>query len=81
MGIIRISFRIFKNFTLDDGLGETDINLSYSGGYITHQFYRKEKINAIQIEIADNIRSNLKVANIFVDSFINGLFNCLNWMD
>lgn len=66
-----------RDFSLDDGLGETDLNLAYSGGYITHQFYRKEKINALQIEIADNIRKSLDLSNIFVDDFVKAMINCL----
>ena len=66
-----------KNFTLDDGLGVNDYNLAYSGGYITHQFYRKERINAIQIELANNIRHDLRLANIFVEDFTEAIIKSL----
>ena len=76
-GLNQLINEFSKHFTLDDGLGVNDINVACSGGYITHQFYRKEKINAVQIEIADNIRKSLKLANIFVEDFVNALIKCL----
>ena len=71
-----ISF-LSKDFTLDDGLGVNDNNLAYSGGYITHQFYRKDRINAIQIELANNIRHDLKLANIFIEDFTSAIIKSL----
>ncbi|MEJ2279046.1 MAG: N-formylglutamate amidohydrolase [Candidatus Lokiarchaeota archaeon] len=47
-------------FLLDDGMGVTNFNLGYSGGYITYQFLKSPKVNAIQIEIAKHIRINRK---------------------
>ena len=64
-------------YTIDDGLNLTDFNLSYSGGYITHKFYRKKKINAIQIEIAKYIRKDLELTKKFIDVFVTAILNCL----
>lgn len=66
-----------KHFSLDDGLGITNFNLAYSGGYITHQFYRKEKSNAFQLEVAKYIRENVKLTNIFIKTFVSVITNCL----
>jgi len=76
-GLSEFVNEFLKHFTVDDGLGVNDINLGYSGGYITHQFYRKARVNAIQIEIADTIRMNLKLTNIFIDDFMKAIINCL----
>ena len=76
-GLSQMVSELSKNFSLDDGLGVTEDNLAYSGGYITHQFYRKERINAIQIELANNIRNNLKLANRFVDDFTSAIKKCI----
>ncbi|MFX1340889.1 MAG: N-formylglutamate amidohydrolase [Promethearchaeota archaeon] len=66
-----------KHFTLDDGLGITDFNLAYSGGYITHQFYKKDNVNAFQLEVAKYIRENVKLTNIFINTFVSVIINCL----
>ncbi len=66
-----------KDFTLDDGLAISDFNLAYSGGYITHQFYRKAKSNAFQLEVAKYIRENVKLTKIFVKIFVNVIVKCL----
>ncbi|MFX1384674.1 MAG: N-formylglutamate amidohydrolase [Promethearchaeota archaeon] len=76
-GVKEFKTQFLNHFTIDDGLGVNDINIGYSGGYITHQFYRKENINAIQIEIADNIRKSIEISNLFVDDFIKAILNCL----
>jgi hypothetical protein len=66
-----------NHFSLDDGLGITDFNLAYSGGYITHQFYKKDKSNAFQLEVARHIREDTKLIKIFVKSFVSVIKNCL----
>ena len=66
-----------KHFTLDDGLAISDFNLAYSGGYITHRFYRKEKSNAFQLEVAKYIRENLMLTKKFVKIFVNVIVKCL----
>jgi len=76
-GLSQLVSYLSKDFTLDDGLGVNDNNLAYSGGYITHQFYRKERINAIQIELANNIRYDLNLANIFVEDFALAIIKSL----
>ncbi len=76
-GLSEFVNEFINHFTVDDGLGVNNINIGYSGGYITHQFYRKTKVNAIQIEVADNIRKNLELTNIFIDDFIKATINCL----
>ena len=66
-----------KHFTLDDGLGITNFNLAYSGGYITHQFYKKDHVNAFQLEVAKYIRDDVKLTRKFVDIFVSVIINCL----
>ena len=66
-----------KQFTLDDGLGITDFNLAYSGGYITHQFFKKENVNAFQLEIAKYIREDVGLTRVFIDNFVHVVVNCL----
>ena len=74
-GFSNLVEQLNKHFSLDDGLGVNNLNIAYSGGYITHQFYGKEKINAFQIEIADNIRNDLDSANIFIEDFVKALID------
>lgn len=76
-GLSQMVTELSKKFSLDDGLGATEDNIAYSGGYITHQFYRKERITAIQIELANNIRHDLNQANSFVDYFTSAIMKCL----
>lgn len=64
---------ISRHFTLDDGLGISNFNLSYSGGYITQRFYKYDKINAIQIEIAKYIRVNKKLTRKIADALISAI--------
>jgi N-formylglutamate amidohydrolase len=66
-----------KNFTLDDGLGMTDFNLGYSGGYITHQFYKRNLSNAFQIEVSKHIREMRLLTKNFIDGFVSAITNCL----
>ncbi|MFX1238227.1 MAG: hypothetical protein ACFE8P_10970 [Promethearchaeota archaeon] len=76
-GLEELKKELSQHFTLDDGLGINDLNLAYSGGYITHLFYRKEKINALQIEVSENIRHEITEADKFITDFVNGLLKCL----
>jgi len=76
-GLYQIVTEISKNFSFDDGLGVREDNLAYSGGYITHKFYRKERINAIQMELANTIRNDLKLANQFVDDFTKAIIKSI----
>ncbi|MFW9898213.1 MAG: N-formylglutamate amidohydrolase [Candidatus Thorarchaeota archaeon] len=66
-----------KNFTLDDGLGMSDFNLSYSGGYIIHQFYKRNLSNAFQIEVSKHIRETRLLTEIFIGGFVSAIKNCL----
>ena len=66
-----------KNFTLDDGLGMTDFNLGYSGGYIIHQFYKRNLSNAFQIEVSKHIREMRLLTKTFIDGFVSAITNCL----
>jgi len=66
-----------KHYTLDDGLGKNDFNLAYSGGYITHRFYRKNNINAFQLEVAKYIREDVELTKIFVNSCVSALLKSL----
>jgi len=72
-GLSQLVSSLSRDFSLDDGLGVNDDNLAYSGGYITHQFYRKPRINAIQLELANNIRHDLTLANRFVEDFVSAI--------
>ena len=76
-GCSQLTNEFCKYYTIDDGLNLTNFNLSYSGGYITHKFYRKKKINAIQIEVAKYIRKNLELTKKFIDVFVTAILNCL----
>ena len=75
-GCTQLKSELSKFYTIDDGLNLTNFNLSYSGGYITHKFYRKKRINAIQIEIAKYIRKNLELTKKFIDVFVTAILNC-----
>ncbi|TFG25493.1 MAG: hypothetical protein EU532_11660 [Promethearchaeota archaeon] len=66
-----------RHFTLDDGLGITNFNLAYSGGYITHQFYKKNKVNAFQLEVAKYIRENRELTKKFVEIFVENIIQSL----
>lgn len=66
-----------KDFKVDDGLGFSDYNLAYSGGYITYQFYKRENINAFQLEIAKTIRQNLSLTQKFIKNLTDGIENSL----
>ncbi len=68
-----------KHFTLDDGLELRNFNLGYSGGYITYQFYKKNRVNAIQIEIAKFIRLDLNLIKKFVNATINGMISSIDF--
>jgi N-formylglutamate amidohydrolase len=70
--------KLSKYFEIDDGMGETDFNLSYSGGYITYQFLRKSKVNAIQIEIAKHIRTNRCKIKLLIDAISESVLESLN---
>jgi hypothetical protein len=76
-GCTQLASELSKHYKIDDGLNLTDFNLSYSGGYITHKFYRKKKINAIQIEIAKYIRIDPELTKKFIDVFLTAILNCL----
>ncbi|MFX1259687.1 MAG: hypothetical protein ACFFAN_17680 [Promethearchaeota archaeon] len=76
-GFSDIINELSKHFTLDDGLGLSDFNLSFSGGYITHQFYKKSKVNAFQLEVAKYIRENINLTKKFIVALILGIMHCL----
>ena len=78
-GCAQLQDEISKNFTLDDGLGISNFNLSYSGGYITQRFYNHDKINAIQIEIAKYIRVNKNLTKKIVDALISAISSTLEY--
>ena len=72
-GCSQLQTEISKHFKIDDGLSLTDYNLSYSGGYITQQFFKKSCINAIQIEVAKFIRTDLQQTKILVKAITNAV--------
>jgi len=76
-GLNHLSREFSKYFTLDTGLGFTDFNLAYSGGYIIHHFYRRNKINATQLEVAKYIRLNNELSKRFINAFVSAIINCL----
>jgi len=69
----QIVHELSKDFTLDDGLGLNNFNFAYSGGYITHQFYNKDQINAIQLEVAKYIRKNPILLRNFISDLVNAI--------
>jgi len=77
-GFFKLDQEISRKFSLDNGLNLTNYNLSYSGGYITQQFYNKDKINAIQIEIAKEIRINSKRSKEFINIFVKAIIQTLS---
>lgn len=77
-GYTHIIEQLSKHFKLDNGLGINDYNFAYSGGYITYQFYKKEKVNAVQLEISDSIRKDLEYLRIFIADIVRAIKNCLN---
>ena len=76
-GFSSILSEFIKEFKVDDGLGFSDYNLAYSGGYITYQFYKRENINAFQLEIAKKIRQNLSLTKKFIKNLTDGIINSL----
>jgi len=76
-GFSQILDELSNEFTLDDGLGSTDFNLAYSGGYITHRFYGRSHINAFQIEVAKYIRLDLKLLKKFINCLVAGIIKSL----
>jgi N-formylglutamate amidohydrolase len=74
-GCSQLKSEISKYFKMDDGLALTEHNLSYSGGYITQQFFKRSQINAIQIEVAKNIRLDAKLTETLVKAITNAVFN------
>jgi N-formylglutamate amidohydrolase len=77
-GCSQLYQEISKNFTIDDGLAITNFNLSYSGGYITHQFYNMKRVNAIQIEIAKYIRLNNDLTKKMISTIVRSIIETLN---
>jgi N-formylglutamate amidohydrolase len=77
-GCSQLFSEIAQHFTLDDGLALSDINIAYSGGYITHRFYNVPKVNAIQLEIAKFIRMEQKSTNRFIKSFVKGIIKIID---
>lgn len=76
-GCFQLHQEMLSEFSLDDGLALTDFNLSYSGGYITQQFYNKKKINAIQIEISKRIRLDVQLCRTFIDCCGKAILNIM----
>ena len=74
-GCSQLQSEISKYFKMDDGLALTEHNLSYSGGYITQQFFKKSHVNAIQIEVAKHIRLDAKLTDTLVKAITNAVVN------
>ena len=62
---------------MDEGLALTEHNLSYSGGYITQQFFKKSQMNALQIEVAKSIRLDFKLTETLVKAITNAVVNLI----
>jgi N-formylglutamate amidohydrolase len=77
-GCSQLQTEISKYFKMDDGLALTEHNLSYSGGYITQQFFKKSQINALQIEVAKEIRLDFDRTNILVKAIANAIIKSVN---
>jgi len=67
-----------NHFMLDNGLGKSNYNIAYAGGYITYQFYKKEMVNAIQLEVSKDIRRDLEKLNKFISAFTDSIQSCLS---
>jgi N-formylglutamate amidohydrolase len=76
-GFTEVKRELSRHFSLDDGLGISDFNLPYSGGYITHQFYRKAQINAFQLEVAKYIRMSRGLTTKLINSLVSGIIKGL----
>jgi N-formylglutamate amidohydrolase len=61
---------ISKNFTLDDGLQMNELNLEYCGGYITQKFCEKDNIEAIQLEMAKNVRLEAELKDKIISAIV-----------
>ena len=77
-GCHQLEQEISKIFTIDDGLALTDINLSYSGGYITQKFYNQTSVSAIQIEIAKYIRKDYNLTKNFIHTVTTSIEKLLD---
>lgn len=77
-GFDEIHEELSKDFKVDDGLRISDQNLPYSGGYITYQFYHKEKVNAIQLELEKIIRKDDDLLDKFITHFISAIKRILS---
>ncbi len=77
-GCSQLYNEIAQLFSLDDGLALSDINIAYSGGYITHRFYNIPNINAIQLEIAKFIRMEQEATSRFIKSFVKGIIKTID---
>jgi len=77
-GCFQLDQEISQRFSLDNGLALTNFNLSYSGGYITQQFYNKDKINAIQIELSKAIRVNSERTKVFKNILVKAIIQTVN---
>ena len=76
-GCSQLQTEISKHFKMDDGLALTEHNLSYSGGYITQQFFKKNQINALQIEVAKSIRLDFQLTETLVKAITNAIINLI----
>jgi N-formylglutamate amidohydrolase len=77
-GCSQLQTEISKYFKMDDGLALTEHNLSYSGGYITQQFFKKRQINALQIEVAKSIRLDFQLTETLVKAITNAIVNLIS---
>lgn len=72
-GCYQLEEEISKHFSIDNGFAESEYSLAYSGGYITHQFYKIQQVNTIQVEVAKYIRMDSSLTVKLVKAFIKAI--------
>jgi len=72
-GFYQLKQVLEQHFSLDDGLAIKDQLLAYSGGYITYRFLNKRLTNALQLEIAKEVRTDFSLLNLFANSFCRAI--------
>ncbi|MFX1317138.1 MAG: N-formylglutamate amidohydrolase [Promethearchaeota archaeon] len=77
-GSSQLTEELSKSFTIDTGLKLSDFNRDYVGGYITQQFYNKNNINAIQLEVANSVRTNLNLTTKFINAVGSSILKSLD---
>ncbi|MFX1409067.1 MAG: N-formylglutamate amidohydrolase [Promethearchaeota archaeon] len=77
-GWSQLAEELSKSFTIDTGLKLSNFNRDYLGGYITQQFYNKNNINAIQLEVAKSVRTNLNLTRKLINAVGSSILKSLD---